>query len=103
MKRDVQFEIAHVLFIDIVAYSRKTIDPRVPELRGYIEGPRGKHEESLRNLQRAIELDPRNFFTLEQIALRYQNLRRYQDMKVVLDRALAIQPGDLKQEPPEHS
>jgi serine/threonine-protein kinase len=43
-----------------------------------------------------VELDPRNFFTLQQIALSYQNLRRYQDMTVVLDRALAINPKDVE-------
>src|SRR5207248_3745463 len=66
--------------------ARRTLpnDARVPELQGYIERRRGKHEESLRNLERAIELDPRNFFTLQQIALSYQNLRRYQDMAEVL-------------------
>jgi len=71
-------------------------DPRVFELKGYIERRRGKHAESLRNLERAIELDPRNFFTLQQIALSYQNQRRYQDMIAVLDRALAIQPNDVE-------
>jgi TolB-like protein/class 3 adenylate cyclase/Tfp pilus assembly protein PilF len=71
-------------------------DPRVFELKGYIERRRGKHAESLQNLERAIELDPRNFFTLEQIALSYQNLRRYQEMTAVLDRALAIQPNDVE-------
>jgi tetratricopeptide (TPR) repeat protein len=68
----------------------------VPELQGYIERRRGGHEDSLRHLERAIELDPRNFFTLQQIALSYQNLRRYQDMAAVLDRALAIQPDDVE-------
>jgi TolB-like protein/Tfp pilus assembly protein PilF len=78
--------------------ARRTLpnDARVPELKGYIERRRGKHEESLRNLQRAIELDPRNFFTLQQIALSYQNLRQYQDMAAMLDRALAVQPDDVE-------
>ena len=71
-------------------------DPRVSELIGYIERRRGKHEESLRRLERAVELDPRNFFTLEQIALSYQNLRRYPQMVTVLDRALAIQSADVE-------
>jgi len=70
-------------------------DPRVFELTGYIARRRGNQEEGLRNLQRAIELDPRNFFTLEQIALSYLNLRRYADEAVVLDRALAIKPDDV--------
>ena len=79
-----------------IAHRTLPNDPRVPELKGYIERRRGKHQESLRNLERAIELDPRNFFLLQQIALSYQNQRRYQDMTAVLDRALAIQPNDVE-------
>ena len=48
-------------------------DPRLFELTGYILRRRGQQEEGLRNLERAVELDPRNFFTLQQIALSYQN------------------------------
>ena len=47
-------------------------DPRLFELTGYILRRRGQQEEGLRNLQRAVELDPRNFFTLQQIAVSYQ-------------------------------
>jgi Predicted integral membrane protein len=47
-------------------------DPRLFELTGYILRRRGQQEEGLQNLQRAVELDPRNFFTLQQIALSYQ-------------------------------
>ena len=48
-------------------------DPRLFELTGYILRRRGQQEEGLRNLERAVELDPRNFFTLQQIALSYQS------------------------------
>src|SRR5207248_3632771 len=77
--------------------ARKTLpnDPHVFELTGYIARRRGHQEEGLRNLQRAIELDPRNFFTLQQIALSYVGLRRYADEAAVLDRALAIKPDDV--------
>jgi TolB-like protein/class 3 adenylate cyclase/Tfp pilus assembly protein PilF len=77
--------------------ARRTLpnDPRVFELTGYIARRRGNQEEGLRNLQRAIELDPRNFFTLEQIALSYLNLRRYAEEAAVLDRALTIKPDDV--------
>jgi TolB-like protein/class 3 adenylate cyclase/Tfp pilus assembly protein PilF len=77
--------------------ARKTLpnDPRVFELKGYIARRRGQHEEGLRNLQRAVELDPRNFFTLQQIALSYINLRRYAEEAAVLDRALSIKPDDV--------
>ena len=67
-------------------------DPRLFELTGYILQRRGQQEEGLQNLQRAMELDPRNFFTLQQIALSYQALRRYAESIAALDRALAIVP-----------
>jgi TolB-like protein/Flp pilus assembly protein TadD len=78
--------------------ARKTLpnDSRVPELTGYIIRRQGKQEESIKNLLRALELDPRNFFILEQIALSYQNLRRYPEMVAMLDRGLTIKPGDVE-------
>ena len=42
-----------------------------------------------------MELDPRNYFTLEQIALSYYGLRRYSEEAAILDRALAIKPDDV--------
>jgi tetratricopeptide (TPR) repeat protein len=50
----------------------------------------------LRNLERAVELDPRNFFTLQQIALSYQILGRYAESIAALDRALAILPDNAE-------
>jgi TolB-like protein/Tfp pilus assembly protein PilF len=70
-------------------------DPRLFELTGYILRRRGQQEEGLRNLQRAVELDPRNFFTLEQIALSYAFLGRYADAIAALDRALSIVPDKI--------
>ncbi|HEY4285430.1 MAG TPA: hypothetical protein VGM62_20405, partial [Chthoniobacterales bacterium] len=80
-----------------LAIARKSLpnDPRVFELAGYITRRRGDADEGLRNLQRAVELDPRNFFTLQQIALSYLGLRRYPDVATVLDRALTIKPDDV--------
>jgi TolB-like protein/Tfp pilus assembly protein PilF/predicted Ser/Thr protein kinase len=78
--------------------ARQTLpnDARLFELKGYIERrrPGGNQEEALRNLERAIELDPRNFLVLQQISLSYYNLRRYADEEAVLDRMLVIQPND---------
>jgi TolB-like protein/Tfp pilus assembly protein PilF len=71
-------------------------DPRVFEFTGYILRRRGQQEEGLRNLERAVELDPRNFFTLQQIALSYQQLRRYAEVIAALDRALAIVPDNVE-------
>ena len=70
-------------------------DAGVFELRGYIQRRQGKQEEAVRSLERAIDLDPRNTFTLQQIALSYHHLRRYAEEKSVFDRALAIEPSDV--------
>jgi tetratricopeptide (TPR) repeat protein len=71
-------------------------DPRLFELTGYILQRRGQQEEGLQNLQRAVELDPRNFNTLQQIALSSQSLRRYAESIAALDRALAIVPENAE-------
>src|SRR5437588_278491 len=71
-------------------------DPRLFGLTGYILQRRGQPEEGLQNLQRAVELDPRNFFTLQQIALSYQSLRRYAESIAALDRASAIVPDNVE-------
>jgi TolB-like protein/class 3 adenylate cyclase/Tfp pilus assembly protein PilF len=70
-------------------------DPLPVELLGFIDRRQGRWTESTRNLERAIELDPRNFQTLQQISLSYRSLRRFADMAAVLDRAHAIVPNDV--------
>ena len=70
-------------------------DPMVFELKGYIDRRRGKQQEALQSLERAVDLDPRNFFTLQQIAASYDLLQRYADEASMLERALVIKPGDL--------
>jgi TolB-like protein/Tfp pilus assembly protein PilF len=71
-------------------------DPRLFELTGYILRRRGQQEEGLQNLQRAVELDPRNFTTLQQIAVGYQWLGRYAEAIAALDRALVIVPDNVE-------
>ena len=71
-------------------------DPRLFELTGFILRRRGQQEEGLQNLQRAVELDPRNFYTLQQIALSYQHLGRYAEAIAALDRALTIVPDNVE-------
>jgi serine/threonine protein kinase/Tfp pilus assembly protein PilF len=70
-------------------------DARVFELKGYVLRRQGKQEEAVHSLERAIDLDPRNSATLQQIALSYRHLRRFADEKLALDRALAINPNDI--------
>jgi serine/threonine protein kinase/tetratricopeptide (TPR) repeat protein len=70
-------------------------DPMVFELQGYIERRRGNQQQALQSLERAVDLDPRNFFTLQQIAASYDLLQRYADEATMLERALATKPDDL--------
>jgi len=71
-------------------------DPRLFELTGYILRRRGQQEEGLQNLQRAVDLDPRNFDILQQIAVSYEGLGRYAEAIAALDRALAIVPDNVE-------
>jgi serine/threonine-protein kinase len=52
-------------------------------------------EESIRNFQRAIALDPRTTRRFVQLGLTYLSLRRYAEQEAMLDRASAIEPNDL--------
>src|SRR5438445_704299 len=70
--------------------------PRVFELTGFIARRRGADDEGLRNLERAMALDPRNFFTLQQLAISYTILRRFADCIATIDRALSIKPDDAE-------
>jgi len=78
--------------------ARRTLpnDPRLFELTGYILRRRGQQEEGLQNLQRAVELDPRNFSALQQIAGSYVSLGRYAESIAAIDRALAIVPDNVE-------
>jgi serine/threonine-protein kinase len=79
-----------------LAIARRTLpnNAQVFEYTGYIDRREGHWEKATRNLERAVELDPRNFFTLHQLAPTYHYLRRYADEARTLDRALTIVPGD---------
>jgi TolB-like protein len=68
-------------------------DARIFQLMGYIQKRQGRSDESERNLERAVELDPRDFETLQQIAISYDLFRRYPEANLVLDPPLAIEPN----------
>jgi serine/threonine protein kinase/Tfp pilus assembly protein PilF len=70
-------------------------DARIFLMKGYIQRRQGHWQQSAQNLERASNLDPRNTETLQQVALSYGVLRRYSDEKLVLDRALSIDPDDV--------
>jgi TolB-like protein/Flp pilus assembly protein TadD len=78
--------------------ARQTLpnDARLLELKGYIGRRQGRWEESTRDLERALDLDPRNNNLLSETAISYDDLRRYADEEAVLDRALAIEPNSAE-------
>jgi TolB-like protein/Tfp pilus assembly protein PilF len=71
-------------------------DPRIFSVTGYIQRRQGRLEESMRNFERAIELDPRSLNTLGNMADSYANARRYAEQKSTLDRMLIIAPNDVE-------
>lgn len=70
-------------------------DSRIPLLAGYIDRRQGRWEKSLEEIKQALELNPRDFSVLQQIALTYEALGRYEDMASTLDRVLATSPKDV--------
>src|SRR5439155_735464 len=86
---------ALIATISLNAQIRLPYHSDIFELTGYIDRRQGLWNESARSLQRALALDPRNFFILQQIALSYQEFRQFRAMAAALDRALVLIPGDL--------
>lgn len=76
--------------------ARQTLpnDPQVFLWRGLIERRQGHWEESIRDLKRAIDLDPRNFFIFGEAALGYDALRQYAEEKSAYDRTLSFEPNN---------
>ncbi|HEU5245814.1 MAG TPA: FlgO family outer membrane protein [Candidatus Udaeobacter sp.] len=76
--------------------ARRTLpnDPQVFELTGFITRRQGRWEESTMDLKRALDLDPRNLFFLQQLSFTYSFQRSYRDLAAVLDRALKLAPSD---------
>jgi serine/threonine protein kinase/tetratricopeptide (TPR) repeat protein len=68
---------------------------RIFAVLGWIQRRQGHWEESTRNLERAIELDPRNVNTLYETGVSYGMVRRYAEQKSKLDRALTIEPNHV--------
>jgi serine/threonine protein kinase len=79
--------------------ARQTLpnDFRIPRMMGYIQRRQGHREESTRNFERAVELNPRDIETLRTgIAGNYASLRRYADEKSALARTLDVSPNDVQ-------
>src|SRR5262249_20276585 len=70
-------------------------DPRILQVNGFILRRQGKHEEGIRASEQAVALDPRNPFTLSQLSLSYDYLRRYPEAKATYQRVVEITPDDV--------
>jgi serine/threonine protein kinase/Tfp pilus assembly protein PilF len=71
-------------------------DSWILRLMGSVQRRQGRWEESTRNFERAIELDPRDLRILTQTAGSYGMFRRYAEQKSKLDRALTVEPNNVE-------
>jgi TolB-like protein/Tfp pilus assembly protein PilF len=77
-------------------FARRTL-PNNAELYFYgaaIDRRQARWNEAIRNFERAIELDPRNFSIVVEAAFTHCVLRRFAESRQLLERALSISPGD---------
>ena len=77
-----------------IASRRLPNDAVIFELTAYIDRREGRWEEATRNMERVIELAPRDLGSLAQLMEMYRYQRRYADELRTYDRALTIAPGD---------
>ena len=80
--------------------ARQTLpnDARLFQLMGFIQRRQGHWEEATQNLERTVELDPRSTDTLQQMAWQYMFVRRYAEVKPLLNRVLAIESNRVDTE-----
>ena len=71
-------------------------DARIFHLVGSIQRRQGHWDESTRNLERAVALNPRDLEEVRQIAISYDFFRRYAEEASLLNRALAIEPNHVE-------
>ena len=79
----------------VLAHLTLPNESRISLLAGYIDRRQGRWEKSLEEMKQALELNPRDFSILQQIALTYEALGRYKEMAATLDRVLATAPKDV--------
>lgn len=65
----------------------------VSSLAGAIARRQGRWEDALKNLEKAVELDPRNPKNVNGLSLVYDLLRRYDDEAALFERAAAANPA----------
>jgi TolB-like protein/tetratricopeptide (TPR) repeat protein len=68
---------------------------QVLALTSFIDRRQGRWQEAVQNLEHALELDPRNWYFLQQISLSYHFLHRYNDEAAAIERVTRILPDDV--------
>ena len=80
-----------------IAAARKELpnEPFAFVLAAQIERRTGQWEKSVRNLEQALELDPRNVFILQLLSSNYVTLHRFKELATTLDRIIAVNPKQI--------
>jgi tetratricopeptide (TPR) repeat protein len=68
---------------------------RIFWILGLIDRRQGRWDEAIRNLERAVDLDPRNASTISDLRDTYFALRRYEEAIAMAYRALALEPRSI--------
>jgi TolB-like protein/Flp pilus assembly protein TadD len=67
-------------------------DPEIYMAIGAIERRQGKWAESTQHLEKAVALDPKNAWTIQNLAYNYIATRDYENAEKVLDRGIEVEP-----------
>jgi len=68
---------------------------RIFQFLGLIDRRQGLWDDAMRNLERALDLDPRNVDVIGDLSDTYFNLRRYKEAIAMANRALALEPRSI--------
>jgi Tfp pilus assembly protein PilF len=104
---DTHLAIATHLYLGYLDYDRARAElaiaaralpnhPRVFELSGFIDRRQGRWSEAVHEMERAVELDPRNAHTLQNLATTHVLLRAYKQASDMWDRAIAVDPNNIE-------
>ena len=77
-----------------IARGKLPNDGSVFALSAYIHRRQGHWEDCARDLERAVQLDPRNVWLLQDAAETYHHERHFSEAAAAWERVLAVAPGD---------
>src|SRR5438034_3637896 len=82
---------------DELAITGRTLpnSARIFEWTGFIDRRQSRWHDTVRNFERATELDPRNVKILTSAAVTYGLLREYKQSREVFDRVVALEPNNI--------